>query len=278
VTAVSVPASSANLGAGFDALAMALSLRATIGVAGRDRPVDRALDVDVQHPARVAYRDAGGRGELWVRSPIPMGRGLGFSGAMRVGGAAVALAERLGDGALGDASVLADVFAAAARLEGHADNAAASTYGGIVVAAAGRVVPVVTPLRPEVVMWVPGATTSTDTSRGMLPATVPLADAAFNIGRSCLLVAALAAGDAGALRAATEDRLHQERRLGARPDSAEVLEAGLAGGAWCGWLSGSGPSVAFLAAPGEGHALARSLPEPDRAKVLSVAAAGVRPE
>ncbi|MEY4173415.1 MAG: homoserine kinase, partial [Actinomycetota bacterium] len=90
---VRVPASSANLGPGFDTLGMALSLHAEVGLG--EAP-EGARSVDEHHPAMVAFRRNGGEGALWVRSPIPVGRGMGFSGAVRVGGAVAAHAQRHG--------------------------------------------------------------------------------------------------------------------------------------------------------------------------------------
>ncbi|MDP9463705.1 MAG: homoserine kinase, partial [Actinomycetota bacterium] len=92
---VRVPASSANLGPGFDTLGMALSLHAEAGVIDGAPPAG-ALQIDQFHPAGVAFRRAGGEGELWVCSPIPVGRGLGFSGAVRVAGIVAAHAQRHG--------------------------------------------------------------------------------------------------------------------------------------------------------------------------------------
>jgi homoserine kinase len=101
-----------------------------------------------------------------------------------------------------------------------------------------------------------------------------LADAVFNIGRTALLVAALAAGDVEALRTATEDRLHQDSRFEQAPPSRAALAAGLAAGAWCGWLSGSGPTIALFCAPGDAHALAAALPADGHTKVLEIDHAG----
>ena len=269
---VSVPASTANLGSGFDALGMALELRARIGLPGTE-PEPGAKQVDRNHPLAVAFARAGGDGVPWVRSPIPAGRGLGFSGAMRVGGVVAAAVQRDGSGARLDDPHLLEI---AARLEGHADNAAASMFGGVVVAAAGRVIRVPCKLTPAMVMWVPGTSaTSTDHSRKALPTVVTLADAAFNVGRASLLVAALAAGDTSALRAATEDRLHQQVRLARVPATAAALEAALGGPAWAAWLSGSGPSVAVMCAQADAEAVAASMPTDGRCKILDVAAEGV---
>jgi len=158
--AIRVPASSANLGAGFDVLGMALTLHAEVGLGD---PPAGARPAEPRHPATVAFARAGGVGEIWVRSPIPMGRGLGFSGAVRVGGALAARVQRDGRGVLDDADSLTEVFGVAGELEGHTDNAAASLYGGVVVTVDGSVVRVPLAFDPAVVVWVPDATTtSTD--------------------------------------------------------------------------------------------------------------------
>jgi len=270
---VRVPASTANLGPGFDVLGMALDLCLDVGV-GVDGPVAPA---DEGHPAVVAFRRLGGEGPLWCRSPIPMGRGLGFSGAARVAGLLAATAVRSGvdDGRSFDRHDVDDeVLALATELEGHADNVAASLHGGVVAVAAGRCVSVPLALDPAVVMWVPSARTSTDESRGRLADTVSLADAVFNIGRTALLVAAFARGDVESLRVATEDRLHQDVRFRAAPDSRRALDAALDAGAWCGWLSGSGPSIAALAARSDAEKVAAALPAEGQVKVLAIHEAG----
>ena len=266
---VRVPASSANLGPGFDALGIALEIHAHVGLI--DESTDDAelsKQVDENHPAWMAFAEAGGEGALWVRSPIPIGRGLGFSGSMRVGGAAIATVQRFGRQALVERH--ADVLAVAAALEGHADNAAASLYGGVVTTDGARAVRVDTPLRPDVVLWIPEETTSTAASRTALPAAVPFDDAVFNVGRTALLVAALAVGDIAALAAATEDRLHQERRFVDAEASKLALRAGVDAGAWCGWLSGSGPTVAFFAEAGQGDLVVAALPSGGHGRVVAI--------
>ena len=263
---VRVPASSANLGPGFDALGMALSLHLEVGLAVEG---DGHRIVEESHPAVQAFRSLGGTGALWVDSPIPMGRGLGFSGAARVGGLLAAHAQRCGP-ALRRADVATDVLACATALEGHADNVAASLHGGVVATAAGRAVRVPLAIDPAVVMWVPSSTTSTEQSRTALGPTVAFADAVFNIGRTALLVAALAAGDVAALRAATEDRLHQDLRFARADVSRHALAAALAAGAWCGWLSGSGPAVATLCHPDDAGIVAAALPTGASVKELTI--------
>jgi homoserine kinase len=265
---VRVPASSANLGAGFDVLGMALSVHAEIGC-GAVPP--RANAADGHHPAAIAFRRLGGTGPLWVRSSIPMGRGLGYSGAVRVGGAAAAVVQRDGRGALAEPAARAEVLAVSSALERHADNAAASLEGGVVIAAADTVMRVPLAFDPTVVVWVPSAeTTSTDQSRTRLPDSVDRNDAVFNLGRVAMFVAACASGDASVLRAATDDRLHQALRLEHVPHSAAAIEAGLGAGAWAAWLSGSGPTVAMFCESSRSNEIAAALPSSGHVKQLRI--------
>ena len=265
--AVRVPASSANLGPGFDSLGMALTLYAEVGVG--DCPAGAAL-VDHRHPAAIAFARLGGMGTPWVRSSVPMGRGLGYSGAVRVGGGVAAVVQRLGVAWRESASTVDEILAVAAVLEGHADNAAASLLGGIVATAGGRAIRVPLGFDPAVVVWIPAGSTSTDQSRTQLPAAVSRDDAVHNIGHVAMLVSALASGDTGALRDATSDRLHQELRLADAPMSRRALDAGLEHGAWCGWLSGSGPTIALLCKADAATGLAASLPDDGHTKVLRI--------
>lgn len=276
-----VPATSANLGSGFDVLGMALTLEARLGMgevpargdgAGGDSgPPPRP--VDEHHPAAIAFRRGGGHGPLWVSSPIPMGRGLGFSAAMRVGGLGLAALQRHGhevdltDPALG-------ILARATELEGHGDNAAPALYGGVVVVVDGIVQNVPLALDPAVVVWVPETTTSTANSRTRLGDTVSREDAVFNLGRVALLVAALAAGAPDRLDLATRDRLHQDRRLAEVPDSAAAIDAARAAGAWGAWLSGSGPTVACWCPADRAEAIASMLPSTGRTRVVRIAHEG----
>ena len=156
------------------------------------------------------------------------------------------------------------------ELEGHADNVAASLFGGIVATADGRAVRIPLAFDPAVVVWIPSFTTSTDDSRTKLGSEVALSDAVFNIGRTALLVAALAAGDTGALRAATQDRLHQDRRLAAAEPSRTALQAALEAGAWCSWLSGSGPTVAAMCPYDDADELAAQMPDDGHTRVLRI--------
>jgi homoserine kinase len=264
---VRVPGSSANLGPGFDALGLAVTLHVEVGTGP---PPPGAHAADEHHPATVASARLGGTAPLWVRSPIPMGRGLGYSGAVRVAGAIAATVQRTGPRRYDLAEVADEVFEVTAALEGHADNVAASLLGGLVATAGGRAVRVPLGSTPAVVVWIPPATTSTERSRRELPDAVARDDAVFNVGRTALLVAALAAGDVDVLRTACEDRLHQRARFELAPTSGVALEAGLSAGAWSGWLSGSGPTVAFLCAPPDADAVAAALPADGQARVLGI--------
>ncbi len=264
---VRVPATSANMGPGFDTLGVALTMYAELGVVddnADDSADDEALPdgahlADEHHLATHAFGVLGGQGRVWVRSPIPMGRGLGYSAAVRVGGLLLACAQQAEPGADVLATRGDEVLAAATRLEGHADNAAPAVLGGVVASTGERSIRVPLRLDPAVVVWVPSFTTRTDQSRSKLGADVHLTDAVFNIGRVAYLVAALAAGDVDALRHATEDRIHQPSRFAASPASLVAHEAALAHGAWCSWLSGSGPTVAALCAIEAADALAAAM-------------------
>jgi homoserine kinase len=264
---VRVPASSANLGPGFDALGMALSLHLEL----RLEPADGLDDPPAEdgHPSVRAFRQLGGSGPVWVRSLIPIGRGLGFSGSARVAGLVAALAQRDGPD-FDPLDAAEELLHVATALEGHADNIAASIFGGVVATAGGHAVRVPLGLDPRVVVWVPSSATSTDESRAALCPSVPFNDAVFNIGRATLLVAALAGGDTTALRTATEDRLHQDQRFVLAPGSRRALRMALDAGAWCGWLSGSGPTIAALCPPDRATDLAAALPADGRAEVLSI--------
>lgn len=276
---VVAPASSANLGPGFDCLALALDLpfELVVGDLAQDVPGDGWLTAEPTHPAAAAFAAAGGdpSATLRWRSPIPPGRGLGFSGAARVAGAFAATGSPR------------DAAAVAGELEGHAENAAASAFGGFVVAAGGATVGVPFPEGPAVVVWWPtSSSTSTDASRRRLPAEVPLADATFSVGRAALWVAAVAAGDLTLLRTATDDRLHQPSRLAGGGATAAVLAAWRDDRRVLGaWLSGSGPTVAALVADtAAGEALGQAAAtvaagegsEGSRWRVLDVDRRGVR--
>ncbi|MEO6124589.1 MAG: homoserine kinase [Ilumatobacteraceae bacterium] len=261
------------MGPGFDSLGMAVTLWAELGVVGDDVMPVGAHVIDGHHLATVAFERVGGHGQLWEKSPIPMGRGLGYSAAVRVGGLLLGCAQRDDDEPDSDGVLArhgAEVLAVATALEGHADNAAPALLGGVVASAGDRSIQVPLQLDPAVVVWVPSFTTRTDQSRSQLGTTVSTADAVFNIGRTAYLVAALAAGDVDALHHATQDRIHQPSRFEASPASLAAHDAAIAAGAWCSWLSGSGPTVAALCPVELADELAAALPTDGHTKVLRI--------
>ena len=270
---VSVPASTANLGAGFDTLGIALSLRFEAGTVDPSQP-SNARACDTNHPANVAFRQSGGSGSIWSHDRIPMGRGLGFSGAARVAGALLAIAQREGVVAANSHEARLAAFRVAAEIEGHPDNAAASALGGFTVAAAGRAIRVPVAVDGAIVVWVPENTTSTKESRTKLSPTVSLGDAVWNISRSSLLVAALVTGDVAALHDATQDRLHQDVRLAMVPDTKRAIRAAMDSGAWAAWLSGSGPTMACLVDPQRVDQVVAALPRNGQVHRLRIDASG----
>lgn len=276
---VRAPASSANLGAGFDVLGMALDLHLDVGIG--DAPIG-ARSIDRHHPTARAFAAVDAATAvlppMWVRTSIPMGRGLGFSGAARVAGAALGAIVRAEDPGAALSGARTAVLDVAVAQEGHGDNAAASVFGGVVAWVDGHTIPL--RLGPQlasasVVGWIPELTTSTDRSRGILPDQVALADAVRNLGRVAQFVLAIERDDPSLLVGATDDRLHQAVRLPEVPGASEALTAGVSAGAWCGWLSGSGPTVAFLVEASAVDAVMASLPASGHAKHLHIAPRGV---
>lgn len=234
------PASAANLGPGFDALALALSLHVEVSVEPAPSlsvVVEGEGSEDGAGPGRlaaqVATRVAGtDRLAVRVRSEIPVGRGLGSSAAVAVAAAAAAGAD--------------DPLTIAAGIDGHPENAAAAVLGGLVAAAMvrGRAVAAPLPLDPGLVfvVLVPSRPLATARARQALPALVPHADAAFNLGRMGLLIAGL--GDRRLLvRDATDDRLHQAARTPLFPESTHLMAGLVEAGALAACWSGAGPSI-----------------------------------
>ncbi|MDR7423293.1 MAG: homoserine kinase [Armatimonadota bacterium] len=254
---VRVPATVANLGAGFDVLGAAVGLHAEITLEPADGPQVSVAGADVpQDDSNLIYRSAvvaaqmlGYRGAFALRatSPIPQRSGLGSSAAAIVGG--VVAATRL----LGGSPEPDRLLALAAEIEGHPDNVAAALFGGVVVVARDeggfRWVKVTPALPLAVALAVPALEVETDRARRLLPAQVAREDAVFNLGQVALLVAALGQGRGDLLRGALGDRLHQPYRAALVPGFERVVAAAVEAGAYGAVLSGSGPTVAALAAP-----------------------------
>ena len=264
---VRAPATSANLGPGFDSLGLALTLYDTVrarvlpsglavevsGVGAGDIPRDEGHLV--VRAMRAAFAAVGAQPpglQINCGNEVPQGFGLGSSAAAIVAGlvAARALAAERGRAALPDDALLA----LACELEGHPDNVAACLWGGLTISwltAAGASVARLSPLPGLTpVLCVPAVPLSTHTARKVLPAEIPHADAAANSARAALLIAALTARP-DLLLAGTEDFLHQPYRAAAMPATAALTarlrEAGIAA-----VVSGAGPAVLALTVDGAG--------------------------
>jgi homoserine kinase len=235
------PASTANLGPGFDVLALALDTYVEVeveparrlSVRAEGEGADLAEDAAGHLAARVAIDVAGhDRLAITVRSDIPVARGLGSSAALAAAAAAAAGSR--------------DPLGVAARVDGHPENAAASVVGGLVVATSvkGAVKVVRLPLDPSLVLvaMIPDRPLATAKARQALPHQVNRADATFNLGRMGLLLAGLA--DRSLLiREAAEDRLHQDYRSPLFPEAPQLISRLISAGSLAACWSGAGPTL-----------------------------------
>ena len=245
---VRVPASSANLGPGYDTMAAAVELFLELEVeeagefsfdpgglavpTGRDNLVVRAFES--LHPADgIAFR---------IKAAIPLARGLGSSAAAVVAG--LAAADHLFELALSKEELLAR----ATELEGHPDNVAAAVYGGFVVCGRGADGgPEVARLSPpdglEGIVAIPAEEVPTERAREAIPTEIPLADALANVASAARLTLGLQRGDLDLIAASLGDRIHQERRRDLYPRSMELVEGARELGALGATISGAGPTV-----------------------------------
>jgi homoserine kinase len=261
---VDVPASTANLGPGYDCLGLALELRNELelretddglqveiqGEGSHDLPAD-ATNLTVQAAFAVFERLGERRRGLQFRctNRIPLGSGLGSSAAAAAAGALAANA--LVSGGLSLEQIMGVVY----KIEGHADNAAACLYGGLNAVATdqgGLTVRQLPTANLILAVAVPDVRLSTQAMRQALPSSVALKDAVFNLGHSVLLTEALRTGDLDLLAFASQDRLHQPYRLGYIPGYETAAEAARSAGAQAVALSGAGPGmVAFGGEPSQ---------------------------
>jgi len=245
---VRVPASSANLGPGYDVMAAALSMFLELEVeetgrfslepggmavpTGRDNLIVRAFES--LHPADgIAFRLGGG---------IPLARGLGSSAAAIVAG--LFAADHLYELALSREEMLAR----ATELEGHPDNVAAAIYGGFVICGRdGSAVPTAARSEPpdglEGVVAIPAEEVSTERAREAIPDAIPLSDAVANLAAASQLVLGLQRADLGLIARGLADRIHQPRRRDLYPRSMELVDAASELGALGATISGAGPTV-----------------------------------
>ncbi|MEJ7783779.1 MAG: homoserine kinase [Solirubrobacteraceae bacterium] len=236
---VRVPASSANLGPGFDSFACALALHMELEVVETGRFAVRT-DLKIARD----HRNLAVRGfarlhppddfEFRISSDIPLSGGLGTSAAAYVAG--LMAADHLFE-------LDVDLLEHATALEGHPDNVAAALRGGFVVCADGTVARFEPTAGLEAVLVVPNKRVRTKQARAALPETVPLQDAAANVGYGALLVLGLIQGDWDMVAAGLHDRLHQPYRAGLYPRSAELVQKAAKLGALGATISGAGPTV-----------------------------------
>ncbi len=235
-----VPASTANLGPGFDVMAAALALHLELEVVETGTfavvselegvPRDRA-NLVVRAFERLHAADDF---EFRIASQIPMSGGLGSSAAAIVAG--LMAADHLFE-------LDADIRGLATELEGHPDNIAASLQGGFTICDGPNVHRFEAPMGLEAVLVVPATPVRTAEARAALPALVPIADAVFNVACAATLTLGLATGDWDLIAAGLRDRLHQPHRAHLFPRSAELLERAPSLGALGATISGAGPTV-----------------------------------
>ncbi len=259
---VEVPASSANLGAGYDCIGMALAITDRIelevrawsrgeieitveGEGAGELPGDR--DNRFVRGLEGALRAA--RGPLpdglgWrisMHNEIPLARGLGSSAAATVGGVLV------GNSLAGDALSMPEMLKIATDIEGHPDNAAAALLGGFVVSTTARTtveaIRFEAPRDLRAVLFIPDLRLPTDAMRAALPSVVPLEDAVANLGAVAVGVAGLATGHFGLLSLLTTDRLHERYRAAVYPQLPAMVEAAREAGALGACLSGAGSTI-----------------------------------
>ena len=286
---VSVPATSANLGPGFDCLGLALGLLNTVELAATGNGVTIEIQGEgadslprdesnaVVRAALAVFERAGERPpglRFSMENRIPPGSGLGSSAAALVGGVVAANAL------LGGPLSTEEMLRLAIRLEGHPDNVTAALLGGLTVSSqgpCGLITRRVEVADMQVVIALPAIRLSTGEQRAALPRQVPLKEAAANIGRAALVIEALRTGDFDLLGEAMCDHLHEPTRRKAITGYDEAVRAARNAGAAAVAISGAGPSLIAFAAGGHeaiGEAMAEAFREatgkPARVRVLPV--------
>jgi homoserine kinase len=269
---VRVPASSANLGPGFDVLACALAMHVDVEVEETGRfAVETRLAIarDRRNLCVRAFETIlpADRFTFRIRSNVPLSGGLGTSAAAIVAG--LLAADSLAGGGH-------DLLGAATRLEGHPDNVAAALHGGFVVCADGAAHALPVPPGLEAVLVVPDRAVRTREARAALPRDVPMGDAVFNVAHAGLLLLGLLRHDLDLVARGLEDRLHQPYRAHLYPRSAALVEGARDLGALGATISGAGPTVLLWCAADAAAGVRQRL-EPETAGWATVHAAGFEP-
>jgi len=275
----SAPASSGNLGPGFDVLGLALDLRCTVeaepaawmSVDDGDGPVDL-------HPGDMLFDVVVGAVDrpmaLTVQNDVPRARGLGSSSAVTAAAAAASMRS------VGVEADPARIYEIVASVEGHGDNAAPAVWGGLM--AVGSHGPRRLKMSSELipVVGVPDARLSTRRAREVVPSTIPLAAATRNVSRAVMLVEALRTGDPKAFSAAAGDEFHEQSRGPLSPVTGEMIVAARSVGALHASWSGAGPTALAIVTEATRHAVAEAfeavLGDAGSVKVLAVDYEGLR--
>jgi homoserine kinase len=250
---VRVPASTANLGPGFDVLAAALGLYVEIEVEKTGRfavETDLAIAPDRRNLAVRAFARLLDPAPYTFRisSNVPLSGGLGTSAAARVAGLELAAAIRGGG----------DVLGLAIEEEGHPDNVAAAHLGGFVVCTGARVERIAVPEGLEAVLVVPTQAVRTKEARAALPRRVRMGDAVFNVGQAAALVLGLERGDLDLVARGLDDKLHQPHRAHLYPKSSDLVGRARELGALGATVSGAGPTVLLWTRTGQAEQVAEA--------------------
>ena len=254
IISVRAPATTANLGPGFDCLGLALDIwnetsfeigHSDLSISGEGENelvlnLNNLLYRGFAKPFEIIGRDVPAV-SIKAKNEIPVGRGLGSSAAAIVSGLIA------GDKATGIGLSQDEILTLAAEMEGHADNVGPALLGGLQIVVSSNQewvtsqVPI--PKKISLIIFIPDKLVLTSEARSSLPEAVTLDDAKFNIGRASLFVNSMAQGDIDHLGIATQDRLHQDYRAALLPGINSVMKGALSAGADCVFISGSGPSV-----------------------------------
>lgn len=253
---VKVPASTSNLGSGFDTLGLAVNLYTTIQLERSEAAGIRLAETAAAHPDLAKSVSEAGEhffcgteaklfgARVLLSGGVPIARGLGYSATVRVG--LLAGLNELTEAGL----TRADLLNLAAELEGHPDNSSPSIFGGFTVSGIVngnvRCLHFPVPADLKLVTLVPNFPISTEQARKLMPASYSNADAAHALNRSALITAAFSSGNFAALKGLFDDRIHQPYRQALIPKLQSVIAAGEAAGALAGFLSGSGSAIICL--------------------------------